>query len=136
MRQQFCQKKAVFPQLLTEVTFDKKYFSALAYLLGRVIVAANLDDAIAMAKWSRFAFKVVTIQGEILYPGGSITGGSQKRSNLLGRKRQLVEYDSDIKRLRTQLDKIKQDNQVLADEIQNKQKTIEEKSKEFIVNLK
>ena len=60
------------------VTFDKKYYAVLAYLLGRVLVSDTLDDAIDIAKQCNFIFKIVTIQGEVLSPGGSITGGSKK----------------------------------------------------------
>lgn len=109
------------------ITYDKKYFPVLAYLLGRVLVADTIDNAIIMAKQSRFSFKIVTIQGEILSPGGSITGGSQKRSNsLLSRKRQLKEYEIRIEKLKTQLSEKKQLNNTLKKEIQDTQKMIEE----------
>lgn len=109
------------------VTFDQKYYTALAYLLGRVLVANSLDNAINIAKQCNFIFKIVTTQGEILNPGGSMTGGSQKRSNfLLSRKRQLIEYERKINGLNIELNQIKQHNQKLKIEIQDKQKMIED----------
>ncbi|HHV17346.1 MAG TPA: chromosome segregation protein SMC [Thermoanaerobacterales bacterium] len=108
------------------VTFDKKYHVPLAYLLGRVLVSETLEDAINIARQCNFSFKIVTIRGEILNPGGSITGGSQKRSNyLLSRKRQLLEYEGKIDVLNMQLNEIKQFNLKLKNEIEDKQKMIQ-----------
>ena len=109
------------------VTFDKKYYAALAYLLGRVLVSDTLNNAIDIAKQCNFIFKIVTIQGEVMNPGGSITGGSQKRSNfLLSRKRELVENKGKIKELNMELNYKKQFNQKLKKEIQDKQKKIQD----------
>jgi len=111
------------------ITFDKKYFDPLAYLLGRVLVSESLEDAINIAKQCNFAFKIVTIQGEVLSPGGSITGGSKKRSNfLLSRKRQINDCESRIKELNVELMGLKQSNQNLKNEIKDKQKLIEDKT--------
>lgn len=107
------------------VTFDKKYFNPLAYLLGRVVVAESLEDAIKVAKESNFAFKIVTLQGEVISPGGSITGGSQKRSNfLLSRKRQILECESQIRELEAELTRIKDHNQKLREQIEDKRKLV------------
>ncbi|NLZ54581.1 MAG: chromosome segregation protein SMC [Thermoanaerobacteraceae bacterium] len=109
------------------ISFDKKYFAVLAYLLGRVLVSESLEDAINIAKQCNFAFKIVTIQGEVLSPGGSITGGSQRRSPyLLSRKRQINDCESQIKELDIELAQLKQYNQKLRNEIKDKQKLIED----------
>jgi len=107
------------------VTFDKKYFNPLAYLLGRVVVAESLEDAIKVAKESNFAFKIVTLQGEVISPGGSITGGSQRRSNfLLSRKRQILECENKIRELEAELTRIKDHNQKLREQIEDKRKLV------------
>jgi len=109
------------------ITFDKKYFNPLSYLLGRVLVAKSLEDAIKIAKESNFTFKIVTLQGEVISQGGSITGGSQKRSNfLLSRKRQIHDCERQIKKLDAELTQVKELNQKLRKEIENKQKQIQE----------
>lgn len=109
------------------ITFDKKYFAPLAYLLGRVLVSESLEDAINIAKQCNFAFKIVTIQGEVLSPGGSITGGSQRRTNfLLSRKRQLNDCERQIKELDIELARLKQHNQRLRNDIKDKQKLIKD----------
>jgi len=108
------------------ISFDKRFFNPLAYLLGRVLVADSLENAINIAKQSNFAFKIVTIQGEVLSQGGSITGGSQKRSNfLLIRKRQINDCKSQTKELEADLNELRQYNQKLRNEIEDKQKLIE-----------
>lgn len=112
---------------LNLITFDKKYFAPLAYLLGRVLVSTSLEDAIKLAKQCSFTFKIVTVQGEVLSPGGSITGGSQRRSNfLLSRKRQINDCERQISELDTILAGLKQYNQKLRNEIKEKQKLIED----------
>ncbi len=111
------------------VKFDNKYYPVIAFLLGRVLVSNTLDDAIYIARRCNFSLKIVTIHGELLNPGGSITGGSQKRSNFLFlRKRQLIEFEQKIAQLEEQLSQIKQTNQELKNEIQDKQKMLEEKT--------
>jgi len=118
--------KGCIGSALELITFDKKYFAPLAYLLGRVLVSTSLEDAVNIAKQSNFAFKVVTVQGEVISPGGSITGGSQRRSNfLLSRKRQINDCQNQIKELDVELRRLKQHNQKLRDEIKEKQKLIE-----------
>lgn len=110
------------------VTYDKRYHPAIANLLGRVLVADCLDNAVVIARKSGFAFKIVTLRGEVLNPGGSITGGSQKRSYfILSRKRQLSEGKDKIDKLNEQLEKIKQENYILKELIDEKKEVIESK---------
>ena len=57
-------------------------------ILGRTIVIDNIDNAIKFANETNHRFKVVTLDGDILNPGGSLTGGSLKTTtNILSRKR-------------------------------------------------
>ncbi|MFY9415395.1 MAG: chromosome segregation protein SMC [Tepidanaerobacteraceae bacterium] len=108
------------------ISFDNKFFNPLAFLLGRVLVAKSLEDALKIARQSNFAFKIVTIQGELLSPGGSITGGSQRRSSfLLSRKRQINDCEGKITELNDILTDLKEDNQKLREEIEDKRRLIE-----------
>lgn len=62
------------------------------YLLGRVLVVDHIDNALAIAKKYRYSIRMVTLEGELLSAGGSLTGGAFKNnSNLLGRKRESEE---------------------------------------------
>ena len=49
------------------------------YLLGRILVVENLDKAVQLAKKYRHQYKLVTLEGDILNPGGAMTGGSQQK---------------------------------------------------------
>ena len=84
----------------TLVKAEKKYEGVTAYLLGRVIVTENIDYAIALAKKNHYSLHIVTLEGEYLSPGGSMTGGAFKNSgNLLARKREIEELESSVKKL-------------------------------------
>ena len=72
-----------------------KYQVLAKYLLGRVVVADTIDHAIALARKFRYSLRIVTLEGELLSAGGSMTGGAFKNSsNLLGRKRELEELEA------------------------------------------
>ncbi len=73
---------------------DSLYQELIRYLLGRVVVADNIDHAIALARKYQHSLRLVTLEGELLAPGGSMTGGAFKNSsNLLGRKREIEELE-------------------------------------------
>lgn len=59
------------------VTYQPAIAGVVSNLLGRVIVCDNLDSAIALARQAQYAFKIVTLDGDIIEPRGSITGGSK-----------------------------------------------------------
>ena len=68
------------------VQCDEKYREILISLLGRTLVAEDLDCAVVIAKAYRYRYKIVTLDGQIVNPGGSLTGGSQgKNAGLLTR---------------------------------------------------
>ncbi|MEG7531101.1 MAG: chromosome segregation protein SMC, partial [Hungatella sp.] len=76
------------------VTVDAEYESLVRYLLGRVVVVDQIDHAIALAKKYQYSLRIVTLEGELLNAGGSMTGGAFKNtSNLLGRKREIEELE-------------------------------------------
>lgn len=52
----------------------------MAWLLGRVVVAEDLDAAVAIAKGARYQFRVVSLDGQVVNAGGSLTGGSTAKS--------------------------------------------------------
>lgn len=79
------------------VEFDNKYKNIVDSLLGRVVVIEKIDRAILFAKDTQHKYKIVTLEGEILNPGGSITGGSLKSNgNILSRKRIIDEFEEEI----------------------------------------
>ena len=89
----------------TLVNADKEYSELVMYLLGRVLVVDNIDHAIAIGKKYRHSLRMVTIEGESLSPGGSMTGGAFKNnSNLLGRRREIEELERSVGILRKELE--------------------------------
>lgn len=75
---------------LVRVSFE--YEKLAKYLLGRILVVDNIDNALLIAKKYRHSIRIVTLEGEQLNPGGSMTGGAFKNSsNLLGRRREIEE---------------------------------------------
>ena len=84
----------------TLVRVDKKYDRVVQHLLGRVLVAEHIDDAIHIARKYNHSIFIVTLEGESLSPGGSMTGGAfRNSSNLLGRKRELTELEENVQKL-------------------------------------
>ena len=89
---------------LVKVSFE--YVELSKYLLGRVLVVDNIDNALAIARKYKYSLRIVTLEGEQLNPGGSMTGGAFKNSsNLLGRRREIEELAAQIKELSAQIDK-------------------------------
>lgn len=76
------------------VTYDKKYEGVAKYLLGRTVVAEDMDYAVAMARRHGYKFRIVTLDGQVINAGGSMTGGSTvKGAGLMSRR-------ADIERLK------------------------------------
>ena len=89
----------------TLVEADAEYSELVMYLLGRVLVVDNIDHAIAISKKYHHSLRMVTIEGESLSPGGSMTGGAFKNnSNLLGRRREIEELERSVGILKKELE--------------------------------
>ena len=87
-----------------------QYRGLASYLLGRVVVAENIDCAIALARKFRYSLRIVTLEGELLSAGGSMTGGAFKNSsNLLGRRREIEELEAACKKALVRVDEIQKD---------------------------
>lgn len=79
------------------VRVHDKYSSVTNHLLGRILVVDTIDNAIAVNKKYHQSLRIVTKEGELLTPGGAMTGGAFKNSsNLLGRKRELDELSKTL----------------------------------------
>jgi chromosome segregation protein len=87
------------------VNFDPKYTDIFSNLLGRIIIAQNLDQAVAIAKKYSYSFRVVTLDGDIINTGGSMTGGSINRRNvgIIGRSREINDLKNQITHLVTDM---------------------------------
>ncbi|WP_227935781.1 chromosome segregation protein SMC [Alkalihalobacillus deserti] len=83
------------------LSFEKKYENVISNLLGNVVVANTLQGANELAKISGHRYRIVTLEGDVVNPGGSMTGGSvkQKQTPLLGRKRELDDLKEKLAKL-------------------------------------
>ena len=106
------------------ITVDDMYKDIVDYNLGRTIIAKDMDSALAISKVGNHNYKIVTLTGEVINPGGALTGGSiqGKSSNLLGRKREIEEIEVKVKKLREEYSK---ENEILQG-IKNDIKKIDE----------
>ena len=76
-------------------------------MLGRIVVIDNVDNAVRIAKKSGYSVRMVTLEGELLVPGGAISGGSFKNnSNLLGRRREIEELQKKTRKLLSAVEEI------------------------------
>ena len=109
------------------VKYDKKYEQIVLSLLGRTVIVDNMDTAINVAKKNKYAFRIVTIEGDVVNPSGMITGGSvvQKTVNILGRSREIESLKKDIKKLEEKIKNLKDEKEKYSDEIES---TLEEVS--------
>ncbi|MFC0214306.1 chromosome segregation protein SMC [Paenibacillus chartarius] len=101
------------------VAFDKEYANIFSNLLGSVVVAETLEDANRIAARAGYRYRVVTLEGDIVNPGGSMTGGSlqKKTANLLGRGRQIEELENEIREAEKQLGDLRSKGERLRKEI-------------------
>ena len=85
---------------------DSKYSGLKTHLLGRTYVVDTIDHAVALARKYQYSLRIVTLEGESLSPGGSMTGGAFKNtSNLLGRKREIEELEKSVAQLKENIQK-------------------------------
>lgn len=87
------------------IAFDKKYEKILLHLLGKVWVVKDLASAVAIGKKKGFSYRLVTLDGELVTPGGALTGGNheKERGGLLARQRQILELEDAVKQLEQQI---------------------------------
>lgn len=88
-----------------------EYRGIVENLLGRTVIADNLDHGIPIMRAGNHAFRLVTLEGDVMHSGGSMTGGSaqSKVSNLLSRERELKELTAKLQTGRAELDKCRQE---------------------------
>ena len=84
----------------TLVETEARYANVARTLLGRIVVVQTIDDAIRIERAYHHSLRMVTLEGELLTPGGAISGGAFKNtSNLLGRRREMDELERQVREL-------------------------------------
>ncbi len=88
----------------------EQYRSVAQAMLGRILVVDNVDNAVRIARKFGYSIRMVTLEGELLVPGGAISGGAFKNnSNLLGRRREIEELEKQTQLLLSSIEKINGD---------------------------
>lgn len=99
------------------VDIEKKYRNVAKAMLGRIVVVDNVEHALVIARKYAYGIRMVTLEGELLVPGGAISGGAFKNSsNLLGRRRELYELEKKVKELLKKTEELEQKIQELREE--------------------
>ena len=107
-------EKGVIGYASSLVETDKEYEVLAAYLLGRFIVVDHIDHAIALAAKCRHSIRIVTVEGELLNPGGSMSGGAWKNSrNLLGRLREMEDLEKNLSLVKEKLSKLEEERKLI-----------------------
>ncbi len=89
------------------VTTNPKYKSVAKAMLGRIVAVDNIDNAVKIARKYKYTVRMVTLEGELLVPGGAISGGAFKNnSNLLGRRREMDEMELNVNKYKEQIDRL------------------------------
>lgn len=89
-------------------TCEKKYKNILYYILGRILVVDNIDNASAIARDLSYKFKIVTLDGQVINAGGSLTGGAKvKNAGILNRVKDIEEAKNNAANLAEQVEKSK-----------------------------
>ncbi|MDA3846826.1 MAG: chromosome segregation protein SMC [Vallitaleaceae bacterium] len=120
------------------VSFDKNYNNIIDYLLGRIGIVKDLEAGIKISKKYKSRVRLVTLAGEVINPGGSMTGGAFKNAGnqLLSRKRQIEELEAAIKKAHKEIagkEKIHNEQVKKIDAINIKQSNLgEEEQKQSI----
>ena len=96
------------------IGYNDKFSEVIAFILGRTIICKDMDSALEISRRNNFRYKIVTLTGEVINVGGSLTGGSiySKTSSIIGRKREIQELAKDLNIFKSEalinLEKIKQ----------------------------
>lgn len=117
------------------VECDSEFTELARYLLGRILVVDNIDNALAIARRHNHSLRIVTLEGDMLSPGGSMSGGAFKNSsNLLGRRREIEELEAsvsvkeaELKKNEEQLTAAREQLSVLRTEIEQIKAAIQDK---------
>ena len=109
------------------VRTDSKYKNVAKAMLGRIAVIDNIDHAVKIARKYDYAVRMVTLEGELIVPGGAISGGAFKNSsNLLSRRREVEELENKLQQAKSDVEKAQAELEQIKEERTQLRKTIEE----------
>lgn len=99
------------------VSYDNKYSEIIHWLLGRTAVAEDIDSAIAIAKKYSYRFRIVTLDGQVINAGGSMTGGSRvQNAGILSRGNEIERLKGSLASMQKELDGMLSDYKLLSED--------------------
>ncbi len=109
------------------IEYDKKYESVMVFLLGRTAVAEDIDSALAISKNHDRSFRIVTLDGQVVNAGGSLTGGSlSKNTGILTRRNEIETLTEEIGKEEETLKAAETELKTLKEDLSGAQRAIEE----------
>lgn len=107
-RDEVLSEPGVLGDVASHVQREEKYDKVVEYLLGRYLLVDTVENAMKISKKYQYSLRIVTLEGELLNPGGSISGGSFKNnSNLLGRRREMEKLAESIENTKQEISRIR-----------------------------
>ena len=103
------------------IEFDSKYQKVFNSLLGSTVIIDNMDNAVEFSRATGYQAKIVTLDGDVISPQGTLTGGSRKETstNLLGRDREIESLKSRLEVLKTDIEKLTEKAEKIREESSN-----------------
>lgn len=109
------------------VKYDEKYRNIVEHLLGSTIIAKDLETANQLARLIQFKHRIVTLEGDVITPGGAMTGGGkEKKASLLSQKDELKTTEDKYQNFMQQTTQIEENVKALKQEVQNIEQSLTE----------
>lgn len=119
----------------TLVHADKRFDGLVEYLLGRILVVDQIDHAIALSKKYHQSLRIVTIEGDVINPGGSMSGGAYKNSsNLLSRRREMEDLQFAIDKFIKEIKELEEKEEIKSSQL-DKIQAVQDENKEQMQTL-
>ena len=121
-------KQGCFGLASSLVDYNRDIDNVVSNLLGNTVIVDNLNTAVTLAKSSGYAFRIVTLDGDVVNPQGSLTGGSKKAesSNLIGREREIETLGIEIIKLEKRVEEINKEIALDSEKFTSQKKELDE----------
>ncbi len=121
-------KQGCFGLASSLVDYNRDIDNVVSNLLGNTVIVDNLNTAVTLAKSSGYAFRIVTLDGDVVNPQGSLTGGSKKAesSNLIGREREIETLGIEIIKLEKRVEEINKEIALDSEKFTSQKKKLDE----------
>lgn len=123
----------VFGVATSLIQYSPEYERVFEGLLGSTVIVENMDSAVNLARATRYSFKIVTLDGDVINPAGSMSGGSKKVQgvSLIGREREIVDAENRLEELKLQ----KETKSAELEKVKSEQSDFENALKEIDSNI-